>query len=92
VCCLKRVKHKTHNLKAKRIYNKGVKENTDCLKLYRKNKSSEIMDKLLCPVEFQGTDYHIPIKALVMFEDNNYTRKTMVELQDALSTVRKKKK
>lgn len=90
VCCLKRVKHKTHNLKAKRIYNKALRDNEDCLSLYHSN-GREVPGKMLCPVEFQGVDYHIPIEKLVLYEENNYNRQTMAELQDALQVVRKKK-
>lgn len=100
LCCRKRVKHKAHYLRAKRIYNKAIKEHEKLIAPYLPSLDSDdeegeevpdAMKILECPVEYQKTHYNIPLAALVRYATNGYTKETMVELQDSIDRVSKYK-
>lgn len=99
LCCRQRVKHKAHYLRAKRIYNKAIKEHEQLVNQYIPTNDDddntdlipESMKTIECPVEYQKTHYNIPLVALVRYASNGYKRETMVELQDAIQRVSKYK-
>jgi hypothetical protein len=92
ICCRRRVKHKAHYLRAKRIYNRAVKAHQELVDQYiEKEEIPDAMKMLECPVEYQNTHYNIPFHALVRYAGNGYTRDTMVELQDSIQRVSKYK-
>ena len=74
--------HPTHYLKLKRVLNRAVKENPNILK-------STPNDNMFIEIEYDGHVYHIKAKALVIYASNLYTKDTMVELQDAVITVKR---
>lgn len=98
ICCRQRVNHKQHFLRAKRIYNKAIKEHDELIQPYLPISEDEdgkslpdSMKVLECPVEYQKTHYNIPLEALVRYATNGYRKDTMVELQDAIQRVSKYK-
>jgi hypothetical protein len=62
--------------------NRAVKENPNILE-------STPNDNMFIEVIYDGHIYHIKAKALVIYASNLYTKDTMVELQDAVITVKK---
>jgi len=91
ICCRQRVKHKNHYLRAKRIYNRAVKEHQELVDQYIEKAIPESMTTLECPVEYQNTHYNIPLASLVRYASNGYTKETMVELQDSIQRTSKYK-
>lgn len=98
LCCRKRVKHRQHFLRAKRIYNKAIKEHEKLIAEFlpqteddEDKELPEHMKMLECPVEYQNTNYIIPLPAILRYATNGYRRDTMVELQDAIVRVTKYK-
>lgn len=83
---MRRVKHKVHFLRCKRIYNKAMKEYPDQIELY--SKSNKKIPELHVEVKFDDAKYHIPLPALIRYATNGYTRETMIELQDAIRRVK----
>ena len=81
IVCQTRVFHPTHYLKLKRVLNRAVKENPGL--------SSKVTDSMFIEVAYDGHVYHIKAKALVIYASNLYTNDTMVELQDAVITVKR---
>lgn len=82
IVCQQRVYHPTHYLKLKRVLNRAVKENPNILK-------TTPNDNMFIEVVYDGHVYHIKAKALVIYASNLYTKETMVELQDAVITVKR---
>lgn len=80
ICCMKRVKHKTHHLWLKRILNQGVRQLNDILNEYEKHP----IHGIFCEIMYNEKRYHIPVQYLLLYKQNKITRDMLPDIQDSV--------
>ena len=85
ICCMKRVKHKTHYIHLKRILNEALKIHNQTVNEY---KLFPYRDLTFVEVIFQKRKYHIPLKYLALYDEHPHKNEVMPLIQDYICTVR----
>ena len=83
ICCMKRVSHKTHHLRLKRILNTGIQQLDSIIDEYEKTEFGVKQNELVyCEIIYDNKKYHIPLKYLLMYKQNKINRDILAEMQD----------
>ena len=80
---MKRVSHKTHHLRLKRILNTGIQQLDSIIDEYEKTEFGVKQNELVyCEIIYDNKKYHIPLKYLLMYKQNKINRDILAEMQD----------
>ena len=63
ICCMKRVAHRTHHLRLKRIMNTGIQQLDSIIDEYEKTEFGVKQNELVyCEIIYDNKKYHMPLK------------------------------
>ncbi len=88
ICCMKRVKHRTHHLHTKQVMNKAVEIYSDNMDDFR-GIDPKMSDMLYVSLDFKDRRYHIPIKYIILWNENIRQNELLPEILDVITTVRR---
>jgi len=85
ICCRKRVAHKTHHLRMRKILNGAVEIHESQIKWFNDNPSTELV---YVQVTFMDRKYQIPLQILGEWVENKHPNDTLELAQDTVCVVR----
>jgi len=87
ICCRKYVKHKTHNLRLKKILNIAMAEHYKTIEEYKlmPNRSNVYVE-----IASDKRVYHLPLKLLALYTEKLRPTDMLPEIQDSLRIVKEK--
>ena len=85
ICCRKRVAHKTHHIRMRKILNGAIDIHEAQIKWFNQNPSDELV---YVQVTFMDRKYQIPLQILTEWHSNAHTNETLEKAQDTVCVVR----
>ena len=87
ICCRRRVRHKTHYLRLKKVLNIGMREHYDAIEDYKWMPHRAIT---YIEVRFDKKIFHLPLKYLVLYQVHEHPREILPLIQDSLRIMKEK--
>ena len=87
ICCRRRVFHKTHHLRLKRVLNQGLKEHFNAIDDYKFLPHRSIT---YVEIVFDKRIFHIPLKYLALYAESPFPSEILPLIQDSVRIVEEK--
>ena len=85
ICCMQRVRHKTHYIHLRRILNEALKIHESTEEQY---KIFPYRDLTFVELIFHKRKYHLPLKYLALYAEHPHKNDVLPLIQDYVCTVR----